>query len=580
MKRNPFISIIKLTVLPAALLACACADEYTAPAETTDTRQHLSIFMAPPKGDAVVAETRAVRMDSADQWSYVGFTAGDKMGFYASGGNWMNGTYATPFDNFELTYQEGNGQFNGPNDATFEPSGMKPDEVFMYFPYSETMDDPGMPLRVSYDNDLRCIDLLTSDYLTLQGTQNNVTMSLYGEFNHAFAELIIMRGEGFNEPPQDKTRITAVLSQGYTHFKITYDPEEGWNCTPSLVYDASGGLTSEQARKWNAWQGSNYGITTADEVGTPAWYVIVPTLTDVPTTVEYIELCDNDGYYQRVSSLKLRNGNTKFVDPGWRYPMEITMKELVPTVNPYRIIPWGENVDLTDQRTRGINDETEFALWVRDYNLYLANPDNEDLATLLLQYGDRITETGSTTSNWHFYVLSDLDLTNYTPLDPDVDDMEPLPQTDYDVIVTRLAAGDILDGVSTVLQNDEFQSHTISGLTTTFIGTLSGTIQNFEFIMPEVSNDDDTPVGIIATTINNGYVIDCDIERGMLYNPDGPAGMVAGQMNGGYVTDCNLSGTLISASTSSIEGAEKIIGENPTGEYFFVNNDVSMVVTP
>lgn len=578
MRINPKRHILAFLSVSALTLFWACSDENTGVIDNPGNPLPLSVFMELP-GSEITAGTRAERMDSADQWSYVGFSTGDKMGFYASGGNWMNGNYATPFDNYELTYQDGNGQFNGPNDATFEPSGMKSDEVFMYFPYSATMDNPGMPLRETYNGEQRCVDLLTSDYLALQGTQNNVTMSLYGTFTHAFAELIIMRGEGFDDPPADKTRITAVLSNGYTHFKITYDPEEAWNLTTSLVYDASSNMTIDEARKWNAWQGSNYGITTADEVGTPAWYVIVPTLSSNPTTVEYIELCDNDGYYQRVSSLKLRNGNTKFVDPGWRYPMEITMKELVPTVNPYRIVPWGQNVDLTDQRTRGINDEAEFALWVRDYNRFLAEPENEDLVTQLLNYGDRIAVEGSPTSNWHFYILSDLDLSNYTPLPPE-DDSEPQPQDDYDVIITRLAQGDILDGVSTTLQGGVFLNHTISGLSKTFIATLYGQIQNIEFTMPDISNDDDMPMGIIATTISGGYVTNCDIDRGTLMNPNGPGGMIAGSMNSGTISDCKISGTLISNSTSSVPEAEKMIGTDPTGSYFFENNDVSSVIKP
>lgn len=579
MRINPKRHILTFLSVSAVILFWACSDENTVVIDTPGNPLPLSVFMDLPGADLSSSPTRAVRMDSADQYSYEGFQQGDQMGFYASGGNWMNGNYATPFNNYELTYQDGNGQFNGPNDATFEPSGMKPDEVFMYFPYSASMDNPGMPLRQTFNGELRCVDLLTSDYLTLNGTQNNVTMSLYGTFTHAFAELIIMRGEGFDKPPTDKTRITAVLSNGYTHFKITYDPEEVWNLTTSLVYDASSNMTSDEARKWNAWQGSNYGITTADEVGTPAWYVIVPTLSSNPTTVAYIELCDNDGYYQRVSSLKLRNGNTKFVDPGWRYPMEITMKELVPTVNPYRIVPWAPNVDLTDQRTRGINDEAEFALWVRDYNRFLAEPDNVDLATQLLNYGDRITVAGSTTSNWHFYILSDLNLSNYTPLPPE-DDSEPQPQDDYDVIITRLAQGDILDGVSTTLQNGTFLNHTISGLSKTFIASLYGQIQNIEFTMPDISNDDATPMGIIATTISGGYVTNCDIDRGTLMNPDGPGGMIAGTMNGGTISDCKISGTLISNSTSSVPEAEKIVGTDPTGSYFFENNDVSSVIMP
>lgn len=533
------------------------------------------------KGEAYAPASRAVRSDSADMWSYVGFTDGDKMGFYASGGNWMEGNYANPFVNTELTYQtdEGTkkGQFRGPTNSTFEPSGMNSNEIFMYFPYSPTVATTGMPLRTPNDGIQKCTDLLSSTFLVLQGVQNGAEMSLYGEFTHSFSELIIMRGEGFDDPPAGKTDITAVINNGITNFKLTYDPEaENWECVPSLVFDSSSGLTQDQARRWEAWEGGRFGITDIDPEGKRAWYVIIPTLPNQLTTVDYVELCDNDGYYQTVTSLKLKDGNTKLVEPGWRYPMEITMKELVPTVNPFRIIPWGNNIDLTDQRTRGINDEAEFALWVRDYNLYLKDPENEDYITQLLNYGDRTTTEGSQESSWHFYILSNLNLSNYLPLPPE-DGSDTSDPYDYSIIINKLASGDILDGISTAIAGGKFMTFSITGLNKTFIGTLNGRIQNLEFIEPEIIYESETPAGIIATTIEGGNVVNCTIDNGTLFNPNGPGGMISGSMNSGGVYNCNISGTLYSSSTSTSDFANKLIGEDPTGTYNFEDNDVDVV---
>ncbi|MCH5224584.1 MAG: fimbrillin family protein [Muribaculaceae bacterium] len=578
MKKGFTLHIIILTVLLAGLWSCV-NDNNDGPNGGRKLPLAITMTLGSNNMAETMAETRANRADSADQWSFNGFQEGDMMGFYASGGNWLEGNYSTPFVNAMLTYQEGNGQFTGPNQSTFDPSGMKSNETFMYFPYSSTVAAEGMPLRIPDNGTMKCQDVLMSQFLELQGVKDGKDMSMFGEFTHGFAELIIMRGEGFNNPPSDKGRITAVISTGITHLKITYDPTaSSWSCTPSLVMVESADMTQENARRWDAWQGSNYGITQDDPDGQAAWYVIIPTLPNQLTTVEYVELCDNDGYYQRVSSLKLmpQGGSfTKQVQPGWRYPMEITMKELVPTVNPFRIEPWGNNVDLTDQRKRGINDAAEFALWVRDYNLYLQAPDNVEYINNLLSYGDRIVEEGNpSVSNWHFYILSDLDLSNYVPEDDDPDMPNPYS---YPVVISKLASGDILDGISTNLSGGKFLNHTITGLNKTFVGTLSGQLQNLDFEDSDIQPDITGSAGILAAYIEGGYVVNCNIDNCYLFNPSGPGGMISGSMNNGVVRDCTIRGVLISNSTSTIPGAEMLIGTDPTGDFSFVNNITSII---
>ena len=528
--------------------------------------------------------SRAIRTEIDDQWSFTNFQEGDMMGFYSSGGNFSSGFDGSePFINQKLEYDST--QFKDPeNGAIFSPTYMNGSEVFMYFPYDENISENGMALRTNAEgNDtLRCVDFLRSNSLNILGSNQGKDMALYGTFQHGFSELIIMRGEGFDSPPEGRWAITVVMSEPITHIKIIASSEEAsWSCTPSFIYDENSDLSKDQARRWGAWRGYNYGITeNNDPVGTPAWYVIVPSLDNNYSTVDYIELYDNEGYLQRVSSLQLY-ANTKKVQPGWRYPLEITMKELVPTVNPFPIQPWEDEINLTDERTRGINNITEFASWVRDYNAYIVSQSDVEKQKALLDYGDKYLDANGKLS-WHFYVLADLDFTNYTPLPYENEQGDTL-EPSGEVIIPLLQ--DVIDGKSSILSNSKFINFKIKGLTKTFIGEMKpndsnenpGSVQNFDFMNPLIDNENNTSAaGIIANTMTGASIINCNIINGNLVNPKGPAGMLAGSMNGGTVRDCQLEGFLIGSSTSS--SAPKIVGTDPTGNYTIENVDASDVV--
>ena len=530
--------------------------------------------------------TRATIWDIQDQWSYTGFQEGDKMGFFSSGGNWSVDNGRGDFINQLLIYDGSGTQFKDPDGAQFSPTHMEGSKIYMYFPYSPDIDtDEGYNLRVDVEDTLRCRDFLSSQSLEVMGELNGSKVGLFGEFLHAFSELIIMRGEGFDDPPEGLEKITVVLSDPITAIKVEVNTTDGWAATPSLIYSTTSGLTRNEAKEWVAWRGGNYGITEEDPIGVPAWYAIVPTigctegLNTRPgprSTVEYIELYDNDGYLQRVTSLQLSGGKSKFVDAGWRYPMEIVMKELVPTVNPFRIVPWNDDVVLTDERKRGINDLTEFERWVRAYNAYILDPDNEDKRKELLPFGDLYIDEDSK-SHWHFYVLNDLDLSTYTP--PMGDDGVPMP--DNGVIIPELR--DVLDGISTNFVDGKFENHTITGLTKTFIGNLNteyGALQNFNFISPDVkfTEDDATPAGLLVMNIDRGAVENCNVDNATLYHPGGPAGMVSGTMTGGMVKDCKLEGIIFATSTATLGNAGKIIGTDPTSDFSIINNDISGVI--
>lgn len=565
------------------LLLVSCSDEmHDREGAYSDVPSPLVVY-ASINGTAL---TRAKITETEDQWSYTDFEAKDAMGFYSSGGKWDGeaGNGKEPFINQKLIYSGNGTQFNDPDGVQFSPTNMKGSEIYMYFPYNENMDKEkgGMELRITNgveDDTLRCIDLLSSNELTMQGKENGKNMALYGDFYHAFSELIIMRGEGFDNPPKGKEQITAVLQDPFTNIRVKVSNDGTWSCTPDLYFnqDNKAGLTQEQARRWDAWFGGNYGITNEDPDGTPAWYIIVPTIgCDVNpkkkagyrSTVSYIELYDNDGYLQQVKSLKLSGANSKYVDAGWRYPMTISMKELVPTVNPFPILPWNEDVNLTDERKRGINNEADFALWVQAYNAYLNDP-TDDKINGLYNYGDMyVSDKGEKT--WHFYVLSDIDLTNYNSTD-----------NVNETLIAQLT--DTLDGVSTTFVNGKFLNHTIKGLTKTFINGMSGngTLQNFDFIEPEIidENEESTaPAGIIVNEMKTGTsVINCNIKKGTMFHPKGPAGMVAGSMTNAQVSGCTLSGFIVSEGSDEGEG-DKIAGKF-TSDCLFSDNDVDEVIT-
>ena len=539
------------------------------------------------------SETRAAT-GTDDQWSYTGFEDRDKMGFYASGGNWLDNTNKY-FENFELEFKGGI-QFVDPNGGSvFSPSDMAGNEVYMYYPYSSAMNGAGMELRkegetTNSPSGYRCIDYLSASSLTMEGKINGVEMALYGTIFHTFAELIIMRGPGFDNPKPGQERITAVINRECTNIRVDFDMSNGWSCNPQLYYydGNQAKISKDNSRKWDAWKGDNFNITDDENnEGVEAWYVIIPTLGtgNSRTRVEYIELYDNDGNLQRVSSLKLAGFKekrpTKYVDSGWRYPMEITMEEMVPTVNPYPISRWEENIDLTDERKRGIDDLFTFEKWVSDYNAYLADKDNQNKQSALSVYGDKIISGDDGSITWHFYLLADIDLSDYKPspwLDKNEEEVTP---TDNTVIIPQLY--DILDGKSTVLSGGKFLNYKLTGLNKTFVRSVNGgTLQNIDFIEPEIINLTSTEAaGILSLTLNNGFVINCNIIKGELLNPKGVAGMVTGTIIGSSVIrNCNIDGSLVRKSTGSdqFNGEALLYGEIISGRPDIDKNTISVVV--
>lgn len=578
MKLIKKIYIIFFTLL---IVATACTNDLPVPETDTSMTPQPLVVIADIAGKTKV--TSRATQGTDDNWSYTDFVDGDTMGFYSSGGNWLDGG---GFNNMALQYDAVLKQFSDVNNgATFSPTQMNGSQIYMYYPYSDKIGTTGFELRrkgVSSGDTLRCVDFLSSYKIQVDGILDGKHMALFGEFDHAFSELIIMRGEGFDNPPPGKERITAVLDNPITAIQVKIDTENGWTVIPELIYDEtnSARLTREQATRWDAWHGKNYGITVQDSIGRAAWYIIVPTIGSQVgkirpgdrSLVQYIELFDNEGNLQQVTALRLSGGMTKYVDASWRYPMEISMKEMVPTVNPYTIVPWNEDVNLTDQRTRGINNMIEFEDWVREYNAYILGDSSTDRINALLKYGDLYVDEEKN-NLWHFYLLTDLNMAQY-----DVANSGDDAAATITTIVPLLR--DVLDGEGTTLVNGVHQNHKISGLSKTLINELQGSngkIINIDFEEPDVRVNTTAPVGIIANSILGGTIDNCAITDGTLINLTGPAGFVAGTLSDGTITGCALDGYMIATGTGPGDYA-KIVGTEPIGNNTFTGNSATNVI--
>ena len=589
--------IYSIAAVLAALSAGSCAREYV-PGESGDTHT-VPLAVSAAIGGTTTAATRAAgahfnKKPWEDRWSYYRFTEGDRMGFFSRYGDPETPNGKGPLTNIPMTYgsvevgdKDGNkksyGVFTSDEVANINPSLLSDNTTFAYFPYDEnTSTETGFELRRTDDTDtenpgvLKCVDFLLVEQGMDVGRLDSEGM-LYAELYHGFSELIIMRGKGFDAPPKGFEAINVVLKPqeglaGYTHLKINPKVSgNSWSCEISLVYapdKVTNSRDDSDYLRWEAWVGDNYAITDEDKEGRPASYVILPTLEkgsiDKRVEVDYIELYDNEGIKQTVSALKLSNDAasdkdparyTKRLTPGWRYPFEISMQELGPTVNPFPIVGWEENRDITDERKCGIYSQQEFSDWLEAYNAYLSDKGETNFGKLL-QYGDRVYDNDNKFLYWKFYLRTDLD---------------ECKADENGVIIPELR--DVLDGLSYTLSNSEFQNHSIKRLKNIFVGEMDGeyaAIQNITFSRPEINTPNNTAaVGVVVGTMSGGTVKNCNVNSGNIIS-GGPVGMIAGTMSGGSIEDCDSSGMLIGASTYN-----NIVGEHTGGT--FKNNRTNVV---
>lgn len=538
--------------------AAACAGLLTGCASDEPTLNRADIsgatLMATIGGSEAYVEpgTRASTAVINDLWSYVRFNSiTDTIGFYSVQGNLRAPDGNGPFTNEPMVYMgstyEGNGNTDDKWYGLFKGIDMDYElglimgegaKTFVYFPYAVGMDSKGLMLRRrASDGRIRCVDALSIKAITVN---NNTLMT--GKFVHGFAELMILRGTGFDKPPKGCEEIKVVLNKGYSHVTVVDNPHlsethPDWKVLMP-IYNADCGMTEEECREWVAWRGADYKATETSDPR-PAYYVIVPTaLSGSRSTVDYIELYDNLGTLHRITSFYLYTQNDKRVDVSARYPLEIMMDNLVPTVYPYRILPWDDVTSVTDERNCGIEQPTDFSDFIMAYNHYIET--NRADEGKLAQYGDRWETDGKV--GWHFYINNDIDMTK-------------IPESSYRIPLLC----DTIDGLRNTLSGLRIES---TAGTSGFVGTLQegGCIRNLNVEGLYVTNTTDTPAGGLVEEMTGGLIANCGVD-GYVYSPNSSVGMAAAKMTGGTIVSSNFSGLLVGKTTYN-----RLFGEQPSPE--------------
>ena len=444
------------------------------------------------------------------------------------------------------------------------------DGTMAYFPYTPDMEDTGLELRwkkngtgwgENYDDKERCIDALIMRRHTSSG---NSVSGLDFNFIHAFSEMIIFRGDGFDNPPttvKNGNKIWIVLEEGYSHARLKdYERSEDDNLRYEIYkvfdfYYKDGYVkTKEDCRKWETSLGK-YSMTqsgTAAKIMDADFALVPGGYGTGRPAVAYIEICDNNGDWHKVTDFSLYENNPsgKKLNWGERYLLEIKMEGLLPTVNPVVITPWDKEETVAQRDAAGIANISDFSEFVNTYNLYNTDRNNAsaDIIQTLSKFGDKTLDTQGNIVSWHFYFIDNLEFTSSNPN------------------ITLLQKDDIIDGYNSKLTN----------LTKPFINNLEGTLLGFDFTVNMKAGQGDTnnTFGAIATKINGGYVKGCSVTGSVNY-PLANVGMLAGDMEGGTVENCSFSGLLIGLSTHN-----KMIGNEPTGTCIFKSNSTSGVLFP
>lgn len=574
--------IINKIYIPLACLLTVAFNSCTVdePMNMAQGSNGEAIFVAGVGGlnDDSESGTRAKIAQGNDYWSYTRFdNATDTIGFYSLMGNLNADGGNGSFLNEPMVFVRAEGYesqadrlwkgvFRGVNmDYDIGMIHAEGNKTFVYFPYSEFMEDKGKGLRLRKEviyngvKSYRCIDAL---YIGSIDDNTNAVMS--GDFNHNFCELRITRGEGFDSPPEGCERITVVTTEPYTHVRVInnpysnhadwkilepyYDEDNTWDWST-----ADKQLTPYEAcKRWDTWKGEPIQTDPLKEP-VETNYVIIPTaISNSRSTVEYIEICDNNGLWHKITSFALMNGNDKRANPTYRVPVEVRMEGLIPTIYPYTISEWDDPENITDERSRGINSPSEFYDFLMAYNRYIdSNRTNE---TGLENFGDRSEKDGVV--GWHFYLNQDIDMRNIQ-----TDNVE------FNYRITELA--DTLDGLRHSITNLRINND--SG----FIGemTQGSCLRDLEVSGITVTNNyaSTQVTGGLVDLMSGGVITGCSVD-GNIRTP-GIVGMAVGTMTGGSVTNCTFTGVLSGGSTYN-----NLFGLVPTGESSWSGNRYSGLI--
>lgn len=591
----------------------ACSQDEVVEIPGGDTGGAVPAVMNVTLPDAEAEWSRHTVDNSTDSWTTKSFSMGDKIGLFSTGGLVDSNGESQWILNEHMDYDQATGSTNYRfrNDALLINTSLMGGKVgkYVYFPYCEDMPlpvpglcvtnqttgdetyygegksnasqmttHPGMYLRVSgTDYKDRPIDRCV-DYMYI----NNISLTngaLGGGFYHGFTEMIIVRGEGFDECPDEYVdEITVVLNNGYTRMRLNAFRENAtgnFSFRPQNYFwpadEADKGITQEEAKRWKAWKGVEYVDVdkfTGESVFRDAWYVILPTAHSYSyPSVTYIEIYNNEGKMQKVTNFDLyvdpKTGVAdKLMRPGYRYAVEVMMVEGDATVRPHSITDWNEGLngenDITDVREAGINDYEDFSQWQRLYNHFVTNINsgswerpkkteditgNEDYKKLA-QYGDYDLNNGT----WRFYINDKIEIPAGAP-----------------VFINELQ--DILEGAS------QFANIPVKNLKGTLIGAITdkGELRYLDFdnlYVKLVTNGNGT-AGALVNHLNGGKLRRCNVNNGTVVGSDaGTVGMLCGTVSGAAtITDCKVSGAVIGTAWGNAvypEGLFGSVGGTPT----------------
>ena len=479
-----------------------------------------------------------------------GWTWEEALGFFSAKGNNATGS---GFVNEKMIYSR---SLEDATYATFisaemdvDLNGLKSGSA-AYFPYVKDIENEGLELRwVKNGEDLeRCIDGLIVRRLNTDGS---TVSGLNFHFYHAFSEMLITRGEGFDNPPAGRDGITVVMTEGYSHAVIEdYVPVEekqSYFKNFRFVYNPaySGIKTQEECKRWDTWK-TTYSFTQSGTapVVRDAWFVLLPGGFDVNRpSVDYIEIYDNYGTLHKITDFNLFNNDGKRLNWNERYILEIKMEGLNPTVSPVIIEPWGEDVEIAQREAAGISTLAEYQEFVTNYNSYGTRRNNRTAENVLKKYGDLTTNETDGEKYWHFYITDDIDFGGATGLQ-----------------IASLHQNDVIDGLNSNIHN----------IREPLFGDISGTLQSLNMFVNISDANKTGNVGAVTGTLA-GNVLSCTV-YGTLNVPHANVGLLAGSAtDGAWVKNCIFSGLLI--GTSSFD---RIIGASSS--YGSENNSCSGVI--
>ena len=529
---------IFIGVVMTAVLA-GCSDRLL-----DDTQRHGrdGILVATIAGSEG-AETRVFR-SAVDQWSYTRFSdVSDVIGFYSLYGNLDGPDGNGPFYNEPLEFARSE-QGNRPDDrywrGVFRPINMNydiglikndPRSTFVYFPYSDRMEAEGMELRRRGDDGIyRCVDALAISQIS---ADDDAMMS--GSFNHTFSEVVIIRGYGFDSPKPGQEEIKVVTTLPYSHARVVDNKNDGhndWKILKPFYEPDHTDLSEQECREWVAWEGAPYEDSNGKTY--PAKYVIIPTaISGDRSTVNYVELYDNNGTLHKVTTFGLMNEGDKRVSPNQRYWLTIKLEGLVPTIYPFAITPWEEATSYTEQRARGINTAEEFLNFVTAYNRYNQFGRQVTDEEGLKNFGDKYEVNGEV--GWHFHINNDFDLSSLT-----IDNL----------IIPILR--DTLDGRTKTLYGIKANKAFITELQS------RGCIRNLNITGLNVTGTSGSAAGGLIDIMTGGLVTGCNVD-GYL-NANGAAGLAVGRFTAGTISNSSFSGLVVGASSHEGNG---LVGEAP-----------------